>query len=81
MHFTIDPSFHMGFSLIMTVVAIALFSSEKIKLEVSAIVVMVSLLLFGQLFPLTDAETSQNLLNTTALMAGFANPSLIAVMS
>lgn len=76
----IDPQFHMIFSLVMTAVAIGLFVNEKIKLEVSAIFVMVSLLLFGQIFPLNNDE-GVNLLNPSALMSGFANPSLIAVMS
>lgn len=76
----IDPQFHMIFSLVMTAVAIGLFINEKIKLEVSAIFVMVSLLLFGQFFPMAG-DDGRNLLDPAALMAGFANPSLIAVMS
>ena len=77
----IDPQFHMIFSLLMTAVAIGLFINEKIKLEVSAIFVMVSLLLFGQFFPMVQEDGGSNLLSPAALMSGFANPSLIAVMS
>lgn len=77
----IDPNFHMIFSMLMTLVAIMMFVNEKIKLEVSAIFVMVSLLLFGQLFPLSHEGGKGNMLDPASLLSGFANPSLIAVMS
>lgn len=80
MQFIVDPSFHLWFSLIITGFAIFAFVNEKIALEVSAIALMVSLLLFGQLFPLYDVNGS-NQLGAEELLRGFANPSLMAVLA
>lgn len=76
----IDPSFHMWVVLALTVVAVVLFVREKIPLEVSSVAVLTVLLLFGQFFPVYNLS-GVNLMNAQALLAGFANPSLIAVLA
>lgn len=80
MNLIIDPSFHMWFVLALTGMAVVFFVREEVPLEITSIGVLTALLLFGQVFPLADA-TGQNQLDAMALLAGFANPSLIAVLA
>jgi len=80
MSFIIDPSIHMWFALFITGAAIVAFIREKIPIEVTSIAVLTALMLFGQIFPLPD-EAGKNLIDPYALLAGFANPSLIAVLA
>ncbi|ABS64491.1 TrkA-C domain protein [Parvibaculum lavamentivorans DS-1] len=64
----------------LILVAVLLFSIERISLELSALGILVFLLVFFYLFPVTG-PAGQNLLSSTALLAGFANPALIAVLA
>ncbi|MDP1628281.1 SLC13 family permease [Parvibaculum sp.] len=64
----------------LIVVAVMLFSIERLSLEVSALAILVVLLLFFYLFPVVGPD-GQNLLSSTTLLAGFANPALIAVLA
>lgn len=80
MSFIIDPTIHLWFSIIVMVMAIISFAREKISLELTSIALLTALLLFGQFFPLYDAN-GYNQLNASELLAGFANPSLIAVLT
>lgn len=75
-----DTFYHMCFVLFLTAVAIVLFAREKIPLEVTSIGLLTVLLIFGQVFPIADA-TGKNQLDAANLLAGFANPSLIAVLA
>ena len=77
---TIDPVFHMCFVLALTVLAVVLFIREKSPLEITSVVLLTILLVFGQIFPIMD-EDGKNALGAAALLAGFANPSLIAVLA
>lgn len=76
----VDPSFHMWFALFLTAGAIIAFIRERIPIEVTSIVILAALLLLGQFFPLPDAS-GRNLLDATALLSGFSNPSLVAVLA
>lgn len=60
--------------------AVVLFSMERVSLEISALAILSALLLFFYFFPVIGAE-GRNLLGPTALLAGFANPALIAVLA
>ena len=80
MFFIEDTFYHMCFVLFLTAVAVVLFAREKIPLEVTSIGLLTVLLLFGQVFPIADA-TGNNQLDAAKLLAGFANPSLIAVLA
>ncbi len=80
MGFVIDDSIHMWFMLFLTGAAIFAFVREKLPLEVTSIAIMTVLLLYGQVFALTDAS-GVNMLNPQTLLSGFANPSLIAVLA
>lgn len=60
--------------------AVVLFSMERLSLEVSALAILSALLLFFYFFPVPSDE-GRNLLGPTALLAGFANPALLAVLA
>ena len=60
--------------------AVVLFSIERLSLELSALGILVALLVFFYFFPVIG-EDGRNLLGSTALLAGFANPALIAVLA
>ncbi len=80
MNILLDPSIHMWFGLLITVGAVISFMREKISIEITSLAVLTALLVFGQVFPLPDA-TGKNQLDPMSLLAGFANPSLIAVLA
>lgn len=75
-----DPSFHMWFVLLLTGASVFFFAREKFPLDVTSILLLTSLLLFGQVFPLPDAN-GRNMLDAYALLSGFANPALVAVLA
>lgn len=76
----LGQDFHMWFVISITGLAVILFSMEKYPLEVTSVALLTILLLFGQLFPLYDAN-GHNMLDAQSLLAGFANPALIAVLA
>lgn len=76
----IDTSFHMWFVLLLTAGSVYFFAREKYPLEVTSVGLLTALLLFGQLFPLPDAN-GRNQLDAASLLAGFANPALLAVLA
>ncbi|MCB1556505.1 MAG: SLC13 family permease [Alphaproteobacteria bacterium] len=71
---------HMWFVLILTALAIISFAREKFPLEVTSVALLTALLLFGQFFPVPDAN-GRNQLSAMALLSGFSNPSLVAVLA
>lgn len=76
----VSAEFHMWFSIIVTLVTVYSFAKEKISLEMTALSIVAVLLVYGQIFPLYDA-TGHNRLDPAGLLAGFANPSLMAVLA
>jgi len=72
--------FHMWFGVILTLLAVVSFAKEKISLEMTALSIVAILLIYGQIFPLPDYY-GDNMLNPSNLLAGFANPSLMAVLA
>jgi di/tricarboxylate transporter len=72
-------SFHMWFVLLLILGAMVAYSSDKIPLELTSIIVFSLLLLFFHLFPLID-ESGHAKITTTKLLEGFANPALITVI-
>ncbi|MCB9983124.1 MAG: SLC13 family permease [Rhodospirillales bacterium] len=80
MNILVDPTIHMWFGLFITVAAVVSFMREKISIEVTSLAVLTALLIFGQVFPLPDAS-GKNQLDSMALLSGFSNPSLIAVLA
>jgi len=78
--FYLDPSFHMWFTLGLTLCAVVAFARDKWPLEVTSGAILTILLLFGQFFPLLNAD-GRNQLDSMTLLSGFANPSLVAVLA
>lgn len=70
----------MWFVLGLTAAAVYFYAREKFPLDVTSILLLTALLLFGQLFPLPD-ENGRNLLDAASLLSGFANPALVAVIA
>ena len=72
--------FQMWFVLLLTVAAAFVYAREKYPIEVTSVGILTILLLLGQFFPVID-ETGRNKLDAAALLSGFANPALVAVLA
>ena len=70
------PNIHAISVLVLTLIALFLFSREKIQLETSSLVVLVILTIGFELFPFEQNETS---LNPVSFFYGFGHEALIAV--
>lgn len=72
---------HWQVWLVYALIATAMVSYawERVSLEITSIAVVIALLLFFYLFPLQHVGTIH--LTPAALLSGFANPALIAVMA
>lgn len=75
-----DINFHMFFVMALTVWASYEFVKERLPIEVTSVALLTALLVFGQLFPVLDAN-GRNEMDAYALLVGFANPALIAVLA
>jgi len=60
--------------------AVVLYSTERLSLELTSLFVVGFFLIFFELFPVIGADGA-NILSSTQLLAGFANPALIAVLA
>lgn len=72
--------FHMWFVIVLTAWSAYAFVREKLPIEVTSVLLLTALLLFGQIFPIVDPN-GKNLLDATPLLSGFANPALVAVLA
>ena len=79
--FLIDPQIqiHMWATFGIIAIAIGFYVTEKLSLEITSLGVIGSLLVFFFIFPLQDSA-GIDLLTTRRLLAGFADPALIAVL-
>jgi di/tricarboxylate transporter len=73
-------TFHIWATYALVVAAIVGFASERMRVEITSLLVLVALLLLFEFSPIVGPE-GENLLDTRRLLAGFANPALIAVMA
>ena len=69
----------MWFVLFMTAWAAYAFVREKQSIEIISVILLTVLLVYGQLFPVLDAN-GRNRMDAANLLSGFANPALIAVL-
>ncbi len=60
--------------------AVVLYSTERFSLELTSLFVVGFFLIFFELFPVVGAD-GENLLSSSRLLAGFANPALVAVLA
>ena len=73
--------FHMIFVFVVTMLAMYSFVRETVPLEVTSVAMLTTLFAaFFGFFPLAS-DLDPNLLSAQHILAGFANPSLIAVMA
>lgn len=70
---------HMWFTLLLILGAMVAYSSDKVPLELTSVVVFSLLLLFFHFFPLVN-EFGDLKIDSGRLLAGFSNPALIAVI-
>lgn len=80
MNFTLDPSFHMIVVFLLTIFSIVSFIREKISIEAICVIIITTLLLLGQFFPLLDSQ-GKNQLSVSMLLSGFSNPALVTVLA
>lgn len=80
MAFELSPVLHMWFVLALTAGTMVSFAVERVPVEVTALALLATLLVFFQIFPLNGPDL-QPLLSPEQLLEGFGNPSLIAVLA
>ncbi|MEM7619629.1 MAG: SLC13 family permease [Pseudomonadota bacterium] len=73
------PNFHMYFTFAIILFAIVLFVSEKISLEISSLVIVLTLLLIFSLAPFHHPIHGK--VDETIILSGFANPVLFTIIS
>lgn len=64
----------------LIVIALALYATEKVALEITSLGILTTLMLLFYFFPLRN-EGGEILLDPERLLLGFSNPALIAVMA
>ena len=73
---SIEPNFHAIIVMMLVVIALILFTNDKIPLASSSLLILVSLILFFQLFPYTvDGHT----IEAKDFFSGFGHEALITV--
>jgi len=70
----------MVVTFIAILIAVGCYAAEKFSLELTSIGLIGFLLVFFHFFPVTGPD-GRNLLDAQALLVGFANPALIAVLA
>jgi di/tricarboxylate transporter len=73
-----EPSFHLIAVFAVVIGALVAFAMERWRTEFTALGTLVALLLLFELAPL---ETAEGRLGPSELLAGFANPAVLTVMS
>jgi di/tricarboxylate transporter len=76
----VEISISIAFTFLAVFVAVVLFATERIAIELSALAILGALLFYFEAFPLLD-EGGRNALGAATLLQGFANPALIAVLA
>ncbi len=76
----VDPTMQMWLTFLVIVIAIVSYALEKVPLELTSVGVVVALLLLFYLVPLTGPDGAV-ILTSRELLAGFADPSLFAIIA
>ncbi|MCP3687953.1 MAG: SLC13 family permease [Gammaproteobacteria bacterium] len=71
-----QPNMHAMVVMLLVVVALGLFASERIPLATSSLSILVFLVLFFELFPY---QTSRGVLSASVFFSGFGHQALVAV--
>lgn len=75
-----DPTFAMWFTFALIAAAMVLYALESVPIELTSFGLIAVMLVVFQFAPVLD-DAGANLLDTEALLAGFANPALITVLA
>lgn len=73
-------NFHMWATFALVLIALVLYATEKVALEVSSLGILTALMLMFHFFPLRDSSGAI-VMNPEKLLLGFSNPALIAVLA
>lgn len=76
----VDPTFQMWATFAIIVAAIIVYSLERVPLEITSLSTLAILLCLFHFAPMRDAA-GLNLLDAKTLLAGFADPALVAIVS
>ena len=76
----IEPTFHMWVTLAFIAVALMVYATERLPIEVSSLGILGALMAFFALFPMPPGG-GRHPVDAAALLAGFANPGLITIAS
>ena len=76
----LPETFYIGFVLSVLAVAIVFYARSWVPMDLVSLGLLVVLVVFFQLFPLTEPETGKNLLDAPRLLQGFSHPALITVI-
>lgn len=76
----IDATFQMWAVLGLIAIAVVLYALERPATELTSLGIVAALLILFRMFPVTDAQ-GVDLLGAKELLAGFADPALIAVLA
>jgi len=68
------------FTFLVVAIAIVSYVAEKVPLEITSLGAVVAVMLFFQIFPVDDGNGG-NLLDTGAVLGGFASPALVSIMA
>ena len=71
---------HMWMTFAIIAVAIIMFATERVALEVTSLGVIAALLILFRFFPVAGPDGA-NLLDPAELLSGFANPALITILA
>jgi di/tricarboxylate transporter len=75
----IEPTLHMWVTLAFIALALVVYATERLAIEVSSLGILGALMAFFALFPMPPGGAARHPLDAAALLAGFANPGLITI--
>ena len=78
--FILEPNLLMAATLFFVLLAMFLYAWGRMAMEIVSVGILGLLLVFYTIFPYLDSD-GNNLLNPSKILAGFANPALITVLS
>ncbi|GEQ98341.1 membrane protein [Iodidimonas gelatinilytica] len=76
-----DPSIQMWITFAVIAFGMVLYAIDRISMELSSLAIIVALLIVFQIFPITDPASGDQAGSVKALIAGFADPALMAILS
>jgi len=78
--FDVAATWHTWFVLIGIAVVVALYATERFTIELTSLVALAALLIFFNFFPVYGPDGTE-LLSSTRLLQGFANPALLSIIA